>query len=790
MKIEFKAWFPGLLLGTLLAAAQAQSAGRIYIAQDYARAERFLSSSVDPLVFHTVDHATWLSDDRLWYRDAGPEGVTFTLVDPQTQSVAPAFDHEATARALTDAVRSGALSISQATPLDPHHLPIDDLSFSPDGRAVFFTIAGQHVRCKFGRKTSCESADPLHGHPLSVPYELSPDGTRAVFVRQNNLWMRELASGRDTQLTFDGIQGFGYATDNAGWRRSANPIVVWSPDSKKIATFQYDLRPSGRMALTGTAIGHPAIDVWRYPLAGERDLPKLYPVVLDLDAHGGAKMIRLAMTPMLHRSSLCDDLSCNYGHGWDDVQWAADSASIAILSTSRDHKQETLQIADAADGHVRSVMSETSAFPLESGETKVCWRYLSRSNEILWWSERDDWGQLYLYDATTGKLKNQVTHGLGDVTELLDVDEPSHTILFVAVGRQPSWDPYFRGAYRVNYDGSGLQLLTPSVADHAVTSSPDGRFLLDVASTPTAPQISAVDDAQGREVVALPRQNISKLREAGWQPPTPFTVKARDGKTDLYGFLFQPTDLDPAVRYPIVDYVYPGPQIGSCGTRSFAPGLHGLQALAELGFVVVCIDGTGTPFRSASFHNAHYGDMGDNTIPDQVAGIRQLAARFPWIDLDRVGVYGHSGGGAATAAAMFHFPEFFKVGVSESGNHDNRDYEDDWGEKWQGLLVQRPDGTTNYDNQANELDAHNLRGHLLLMHGTMDDNVPPENTMLVVRALIEANKDFDLLMIPNAGHAYGASAPYALRRRWDYFVRYLAGGTPPSEYRMRPFSER
>jgi dipeptidyl aminopeptidase/acylaminoacyl peptidase len=272
-------------------------------------------------------------------------------------------------------------------------------------------------------------------------------------------------------------------------------------------------------------------------------------------------------------------------------------------------------------------------------------------------------------------------------------------------------------------------------------------------------------------------------------PPESITVKARDGRTDLYGLLFKPTSFDPAKKYPVVDYIYPGPQTGSVGSRSFEPARRDHQALAELGFVVVAIDGLGTPWRSKSFHDAFDGDIGDNTLPDQVAALRELGQRHPWIDLDRVGIWGHSGGGYATADAMFSYPEFFKVGIAESGNHDNRNYEDDWAEKWQGLEVKRKDGSSSYDAQANQNRAANLKGHLLLAHGTLDDNVPPSNTLLVVDALIKANKDFDLLMIPDARHGYGAAAPYMMRRRWDYFVRWLQGATPPPQYRMQPPAE-
>jgi dipeptidyl aminopeptidase/acylaminoacyl peptidase len=281
--------------------------------------------------------------------------------------------------------------------------------------------------------------------------------------------------------------------------------------------------------------------------------------------------------------------------------------------------------------------------------------------------------------------------------------------------------------------------------------------------------------------------DISRLTASGWQPPMPFAVKARDGETDLYGLLFRPMAFDPTKRYPVVNYQYPGPQSGSVGPRTFRASHSDLQAIAELGFVVFEVDAMGTPGRSKSFHEAYYGNMGDNGLPDQMGGIEQLAARYPWIDGEKVGIFGHSGGGFAAADAIMRYPDFYDVAVSQAGNHDNRNYEDDWGEKWQGLLEVRPDGTTNYDNQANQLLAEGLQGKLLIAHGTQDTNVPPSNTMLVVNALIEANKDFDLIMLPNRGHGFG-SEPYMMRKRWDYFVRHLLGAEPPRDYEIGQMS--
>ena len=770
---------------TALAATAANipaQTGRTYNDGDYARAERLMNYNVEPLVYHGVEKPVWLDDERFWYRDRGPQGFTFTLVDAAHGTRRPAFDHAAIAAALAGKVRE------LKHPLNAANLPIEDLDVSADNKTIHFRIGPDVFRCNVAGQMKCDRATDVFVGQDNVEYDVSPDGRHGAFIRDNNLWVRD-RDGHETQLTTDGAPDFGYATDNAGWVHSDKPVLVWSPDSKKIATFQQDQRNVGRMYLVSTAVGHPDLESWPYPLAGDGQIVTIQPVVIDVDAR---KVVRLKMAAEPHRSTLCDDVSCEGGHGWDDVRWSADGKHIAIVSTSRDHKQESLRLADAQTGEVRDVITEKVPTYFESSTgDRANWRYLSGSNEVLWFSQRDNWGQMYLYDASTGKLKNQITRGDGNVKKILAIDEKARVMYFVGEGKETGWDPYFTALYRVNLDGSGLKLLTPELANHDIAASSDGTLFVDVASTPTTPAKSVVRDREGKVVMSIADEDIAKLVASGWKPLEPITTKARDGKADLYGFMFKPSDIDESKRYPIVEWVYPGPQVGSCGdTRRFTPSHRDMQSLAELGFVVVCVDGLGTPNRSKSFHDALFGDLADNTIPDQVAAVKQLAAKYPWIDGERVGIYGHSGGGAATGAAMFHFPDFFKVGISESGNHDNREYEDDWAEKWLGLLKKNPDGTTNYDNQANQNSAKNLKGHLLLMHGTMDDNVPPNNTLLVVDALIKANKDFDLIMLPNKHHGYGDETPYATRRRWDYFVRYLAGGEPPHEYQMKPYEEQ
>jgi dipeptidyl aminopeptidase/acylaminoacyl peptidase len=376
-------------------------------------------------------------------------------------------------------------------------------------------------------------------------------------------------------------------------------------------------------------------------------------------------------------------------------------------------------------------------------------------------------------------LKNQITTGEGDVVETLLVDEKNRWVYFLGAGKEKDRHPYFAHLYRVGLDGTGLTLLTPEDATHNVSLSPSGRYFVDSYSRPDVPPVTVLRDTTGKLIQTLEKADISRLVATGWKPVTPFTVKARDGSTDLYGLMYKPTMFDPARKYPIIDHIYPGPTPGSIENWGFTSARGDSQALSELGFIVIELNGMGTPLRSKRFHDAYYGNMGDNTLPDQVAAIQELARRYSWIDIDRVGIWGHSGGGYAAADAMFRYPDFFKVGVSEAGNHDNRDYEDDWAEKWQGLLK-----GNNYDNQANQLVAGNLKGKLLLVHGTMDSNVPPYNTMLVVNALISANKDFDQLMLPNRNHGFG-NEPYVVRRRWDYFVRNLLGVEPPKEYEMR-----
>ena len=696
---------------------------KIYTEDDYRHAAAMLSDNVSKLIDNDIQ-PEWLPDGRLWYKSMTENHVEFKLFNP------------------ADGKKETAVSRKEM---------FEKAAFKPE-------------------------ADK--GSPDMV---LSPDGKYAAFIRDWNLWIKELATGKEKALTSDGVENFGYATDNAGWKRSDGPVLSWSPDSKKIATFQQDQRHVSNMYLVRTKVGAPELLEWKYPLPGDQDIIRIYRIIIDITKDPG--IVRLKMSSDARRGTLCDDISCE--GGFDDVAWSEDSRQLVFVSTSRDHKQENVRMATCETGEIRNIFEEKVTTQYESGQGSINWKYLSKTGEIIWYSERSDWGHLYLYDTTTGTLKTQITSGNYLVRQVLNVDQKNRVIYFVGCGKEANSNPYFRYMYRVDFSGKNLSLLTPGKGDHTVSFSPDKKYIIDSYSQPDVPPVHEVRDIKGKLIATLEKTDISRLAATGWKPPVSFTVKSADNRWDLYGLLFTPSNFSTAMKYPVIVYIYPGPQGGSVGSWSFMAARGDNQALAELGFVVVLLEGSCNPDRSKSFHDACYGNMGENTLNDQIAGLKQLEGKYKFLDLDKVGIWGHSGGGFAATAAMFKYPDFFKVGISESGNHDNRNYEDDWGERYIGLETRDNAGISNYEHQANQIFARNLKGKLLLAHGGMDDNVPPYNSYLVADSLIKANKDFDFLLLPNARHGYGSDRYYMMRKRWDYFVQYLLKAVPPKEYLIK-----
>lgn len=691
-------------------------------AEAYQQAETQLSFNTSPHIDRMNVRPSWESDEKFWYRNLVKDGLEFVYYDIKKKK------------------RSTFSSKSE----------LDQLL-----------------------KEKAEA--PSYNWRKEI---LSPDKTKAVFIKDWNLWVRNVVSGEEKQLTTDGIENYGYATDNAGWRQSERPIVLWSPDSKKIATFQQDQRHVSDMHLVSTNVGAPKIKTWKYPLPEDEKIIQIERLIIEVD---NGKMVRFDMPSHDRRGTLCDDIACS--GSFDDNQWINDGKQLVFVSSSRDHKVAQLSIADANTGKVRNILREEVATQYESGQGAINWHFLEKSNEIIWYSERDNWGHLYLYDGKSGELKHQITKGDFVVTRLKHIDKEAEVLYFEANGREKGRNPYYSHLYRIELSGKNLKLLTPEIGTHSIRFSPNYKYFVDNYSQPHVPPVSVLRDMEGNLIEKLEQTDISRLAATGWKAPNSITVKSADGKYDLYGLMFTPTNLNPKKKYPVVNYIYPGPQGGSVGSWTFRPSRGDHQALAELGFIVVAIEGSCNPGRSKAFHDECYGNMAENTLPDQISGMKQLAEKHPYMDLEHVGIWGHSGGGFATASALFKYPDFFDVGISESGNHDNRNYEDDWGERYIGLM-EEVDGVNNYEVQANQLYAENLKGKLLLAHGGMDDNVPPYNTNLVVDALIKANKDFDLIIFPNARHGFGADRYYMTRRRWDYFVQHLKGMKPPKEYKI------
>lgn len=714
---------PSLLLIPLFLSAmqliQAQPT-KVLTAQDYQRAANMLSNQTGKYVDNDI-RPRWTSDGRVTYTSQVNTTTTYKIFEPITKKVF-------TASSLEDLQKKAALSAEENRPYNRNEVA-------------------------------------------------SPDGKHVAFIRDWNLWIREVTTGQEKALTTDGIKDFGYATDNAGWKHSDRPIVSWSPDSKKIATFQQDQRHVKDMYLVKTTVGAPELQAWKYPLPGDDDIIRIHRVIIDITET--PKVVRLKMAPDARRGTLCDDISCE--GGFDENVWSQDAKKLVFVSSSRDHKQANVRMANTETGLVTNIFEERVATQFESGQGGVNWDYLSETNEIIWYSERTDWGHLYMYDATTGKLKNTITTGEFVVLNVIHTDLENRVLYFMGAGKEKG-NPYFEYLYRVDFDGKNLKLLTPAQGNHTIKFSPDKKYFIDSYSQPDVPPVHEVREVNGNLTSTLEKTDISRLLTTGWKPTTPFTVKSADNRWDLYGLMYTPTKLDKTKKYPVIVYIYPGPQGGSVGSWNFSASRRDNQALAELGFVVVVLEGSCNPGRSKSFHDACYGDMASNTIPDQISGLQQLQLTHPYLDLTHVGIWGHSGGGFATASAMFKYPDFFKVGIAESGNHDNRNYEDDWGERYNGLEKITEGGVSNYANQANQTFAKDLKGKLLLIHGGLDDNVPPYNTYLVVDELIKNNKDFDLIILPNARHGYGSDSNYIMRRRWDYFVQHLMNAIPPKEF--------
>ena len=742
------------------------------LATRYAIAEQMLPHKLRKLITSPNVTPSWSGDDGVFYfRDGTSEGWQWLVVDPVAKTKELAFDHDRLAKGLGTVLE---------TEIDPHELMLGDFERS-EGTLRFTALS--MIRVELALDTY--GVEVLGMRPLNEA--LSPDGRWAVFVRDHNVWIRETATQEERQLTTDGEESFAYAGMNdmvSGLVMQQNlgitmpPMVVWSPDSTRFFTHQLDQRKVGLMHLvrsSPTDGGRPRALTYRYALPGDEHGATGEYFVFHAETGKAVK----AKTGPLNAYFVP---AIGYGWVWWSRVGSTDQPKAYFINTDRGDHNGRLYELDPDTGDVKVLVEESTESHLLFGpqqqDTNV--RTLT-TGEVLWCSKRSGWSHLYLY-GPDGSVK-ALTSGEWVVRHVVTVDEEARRVVFTAGGYAEGSDPYIQQLLSVSLDTAEITVLTDDALDHQAHPSPSGDFFVDVVSRWDVPTKSVLRNRAGELVMELTSSDPTALLATGWNPPERFVVKAADGETDLYCEIYKPHDFDPSRSYPVVAEIYPGPQISVTRLRWPLSGgpmtgeLH-LAQFAALGFVCVSVDPRGGALRSQEFQDWSR-KPGDGVFaPDFRAAIEQLGADRPWMDLDRVGIFGHSAGGFASTRCILQEPDFFKVAVSSSGNHDNRVNHAWWAEKFFGLADE-----FDVSRQFNGTLADNLRGKLFLVHGEMDDNCVPHNTLRLVDALIAANKDFDLLIVPNAAHDLMVHRGYFLRKRWDYFVQQLMGETPPA-YRI------
>ncbi|MCI0745472.1 MAG: S9 family peptidase [Verrucomicrobia subdivision 3 bacterium] len=736
------------LLGCGLPFAEAQQTQR---AQRDLQRNRVYKARIVPHWFQ--------NNTRFWYRNNLPGGAReFILVDAEGGVRELAFDHARLAAGLSKAVGT--------TNYNGDRLPFTLIQFDSETKAVLFKVEDTAWKCDLASYECSKSEDkfdvvaepddspnPPRRRPRSTESadrnsDTSPDGKWTALIKDHNVFLRSKDDASELQLSRDGKEGLAYGR------------CAWSPDSKTLVTFRVEPGERKEVYLIESspkAGGRAKLQTRPYALPGD----KFTAYEINLFDVASQKQIK----PEVDR----------FEHEWlrPRLHWARDGRRLMYQQTDRGHQRLRVIEIDSHSGNVRNIIDEKSdtfiwtAHTENLGLSLVNW--LEKSDELIYVSERDGWRHLYLVDTREGCIKTQITKGDYVVRGIERIDEEQRQIWFRASGKNPQQDRYFVHYYRVNFDGTGLVALTEGNGTHTIDFSPDRKYLIDTWSRVDLPPVNELRRSlDGRLVCKLEEADISELEANGWKPPEVFVAKGRDGTTDIWGIICRPPDFDPKKKYPVIEQIYAGPQ-GSFVPKSFSSSRR-FSSLTDLGFIVVQMDGMGTANRSKAFHDVCWKNLKDAGFPDRILWHRAAAAKYPYYDLTRVGIHGHSAGGQNAAGAVLFHPDLYKAAVASCGCHDNRMDKASWNEQWMGYPV-----GPQYSECSNIDNAHRLRGKLMLIVGELDTNVPPESTLRFADALIKANKDFDLLVIPGLGHAIGA---YGERRRQDFFVRHLLGVEP------------
>jgi len=772
---------------------------------NYDLAARFSPKRVNNMVFSTTISPNWFKNsDKFWYTYQTPQGTYYYVVDPVANTKKPIFDNARMAALLTEAVKD---------PFDAQHIPIRRFQLEDNDRKFTFEIQStvevevtdeMTGKPKKEKKVHGFEIDVQSGRITEVPYyktpktyptwgSVSPDKKYVVFSRNFNFYYMSMAdfekakiNDKDStivehRLTTEGTQGFPlgsgngdfYATDEEKNNRSrAN--ITWSPDSKSFAFIRTDVsKVKDLWVIDVLAEPRPKLERYDYHMPGEAEAPQSYLYLFDMESK---KLRSIDASAFKDQTLRIQSRPVTKAERYEETRssvWLGDVSKFYLLRTSRDIKRVDLCLVNLNDDTVKPLIEERLNTYVETRTVNMN----PNLNEFVWWSERTGWAHLYLFDGN-GNLKNAVTSGEYHVENINAIDYAQKVIYFTANAKEPNENPYYTHQYRVNFDGSNLRLLNPGDFNHQATASENGRFYVNNYSRVNTVPKSSLFDNNGRKLMDLEEADLSLLFEAGYKFPETFTVKAGDGVTDLYGVMYKPFDFDSTKLYPIIEYVYPGPQTEAVNA-SWTKGMDRVDRLAQFGFIVVTVGNRGGhPARSKWYHNYGYGNLRDYGLEDKKVTIERLAARHPWIDIHRTGIHGHSGGGFMSTAAMLKYPDFFKVAVSCAGNHENNIYNRWWSEQHHGVLetiTEKGDTTFTYKIDRNSQIAGELKGRLLLVHGDIDNNVHPGNTLRMVNALIKANKRFDMLMLPGQRHAFGNMTEYFFWRMGDYFCQHLIG---------------